>query len=86
MSSTFDQVRELMAREFQLEPDAILPDTPLIELGVDSLAALEFAFDLEEAFSITLDPRSDLRDARVADVVRAVEAALSESHAQSAAG
>ena len=75
MSSTFETVRDLMAKEFHLDPDAILPETPLIDLGVDSLAALEFAFDLEEAFRITLDQRTDLRGARVQDVVDAVDAA-----------
>jgi len=88
MSSTFETVRDLMAKEFQLETDAILPETPLIDLGVDSLAALEFAFDLEEAFRITLDQRTDLRGARVKDVVDAVDAARTRTaaSAESAVG
>lgn len=75
MRSTFETVRDLMANEFQLDAETILPDTLLVDLGVDSLAALEFAFDLEEAFGVTLDPRTDLRAARVQDVVAAVDAA-----------
>lgn len=76
MTDTFERIRALMAEEFQLDPRTITPETPLIDLGVDSLAALEFAFDLEEAFHITLDPQTDLRGGKVADVVAAVEAAL----------
>ena len=75
MSETFEMIRDLMAKEFQLDPAAILPETPLVDLGVDSLAALEFAFDLEEAFNVSLDPRTDLRAATVRDVVAAVDAA-----------
>lgn len=88
MSSTFETVRDLMAKEFHLDTDAILPETPLIDLGVDSLAALEFAFDLEEAFRITLDQRTDLRGARVQDVVDAVDAARARvaTSAESAVG
>jgi len=88
MSCTFDTVRDLMAKEFHLDIEAILPETPLIDLGVDSLAALEFAFDLEEAFHITLDARTDLRGARVQDVVDAVDAAWTRTaaSAESAVG
>jgi acyl carrier protein len=76
MTSTLDSIRALMAREFNLDARAIQADTPLTELGVDSLAALEFVFDLEEAFNITLDPQTDLRGGRVSDVVAAVDSAL----------
>jgi acyl carrier protein len=77
MSDTFDQVRDLMAKEFQLDPASIRPETPLVDLGVDSLAALEFAFELESTFRITLDPATDLRGATVQDVVDVVDRARS---------
>jgi len=75
MSDTFDKVRELMAKEFQLDEAVIRPETPLVDLGVDSLAALEFAFELETAFAIRLDQSADLRGASVQDVVDVVDAA-----------
>ena len=75
MSDTFDKIRELMIREFQLDAGLIRPETPLPDLGVDSLAALEFAFELESAFGITLDQSTDLRGATVQDVVDVVDAA-----------
>ena len=75
MSDTFEQVRDLMAKEFQLDPATIRPATPLLDLGVDSLAALEFAFELESTFAITLDPSTDLRGATVQDVVDVVAGA-----------
>lgn len=88
MSSTFEAVRDLMTKEFHLDTGAIVPETPLLDLGIDSLAALEFAFDLEEAFGITLDQQTDLRGARVQDVVDAVDAAraCAAASAESAVG
>jgi acyl carrier protein len=76
MTDTFENLRALTVAEFQPDPRSIRPETLLIELGVDSLAALEFAFDLEDAFRITLDPQTDLRGERVSDVAAAVDAAL----------
>jgi len=86
MSTTFETVRSLMAHEFELDEAAILPATPLVDLGVDSLAALEFVFNLEDAFGVTLDPRTDLRSAQVQDVVAAVEAARAAAPVASLAG
>jgi len=76
MNGTFERVRALMAKEFQLDPARIAPDTPLSDLGVDSLAALEFVFALENEFGIRLDTDVDLRGGRVGSVVEIVESAL----------
>ena len=75
MNDTFDRIRALIAEEFALQPAAITPDTLLTDLGVDSLAALEFAFRLEDALGIRLQDDTDLRTASIADVVRVVERA-----------
>ena len=76
MNGTFERVRALMAKEFQLDPARVLPETPLAELGVDSLAALEFVFALENEFAIRFDTDIDLRGGAVRDVVEVVETAL----------
>ena len=75
MNDTFDRIRALIAEEFALQPAAITPDTLLTDLGVDSLAALEFAFRVEDALGIRLQDDTDLRTASVADLVRVVERA-----------
>ena len=76
MSDTFDRVKTLMAKEFQIEPERITPDTQLSELGVDSLAALEFVFILEDAFKVAMDAATDLRGGLVRNVVDAVDVAM----------
>jgi acyl carrier protein len=77
MNDTYEEVKSLMVGEFQIDPQAITPETELSELGVDSLAALEFVFVLEEKFDFTMDERTDLRGGVVQDVVNAVNLALS---------
>ena len=81
MNHTYEQVKGLLIKEFQLDPAAITPSTQLTELGVDSLAALEFVFELEDYFQITLDAETDLRGGAVQDVVDAVDLALTRSPA-----
>jgi acyl carrier protein len=80
-SSTFEAVRTLMASEFQIDPASIGAQTQLTELGVDSLAALEFVFVLEDTFKISMDGDTDLRGGVVQDVVNAVDAAMSRQAA-----
>ena len=81
MNETFERVRALMIKEFQLDPARVTPETPLTELGVDSLAALEFVFALENEFAIRFDTDVDLRGGAVRDVVAAVQAVLSQQPA-----
>ena len=85
MNETFERVKTLMVGEFQLDPGAITPATPLTELGVDSLAALEFVFVLEDAFRITIDPTTDLRGGLVRDIVNAVDRAQAQQNTALAA-
>ncbi len=79
MISAFEQVRSLLAREFELDPDKIRPQTELGSLGVDSLAALEFVFKLEDAFQIRVPDERDLRQGTVQDVVEIVDRALASA-------
>lgn len=81
MNDTFERVKELIVREFQVDTEALTPETELTALGVDSLATLEFAFELEEAFGISLE-NTDLRGTTVQAIVDAVNAALARSPVQ----
>jgi acyl carrier protein len=77
MDEMFEKVKALMVKEFDISPERISPTAELTSLGVDSLAALEFVFVLEEAFGVTVDNETDLRGGKVQDVVDVVTAALS---------
>ena len=85
MNETFETVRTMLVAEFQLDPSQVTPTTHLADLGVDSLAALEFVFALEDKFHITVAGTSELRGGVVQDVVDAVDHALSQMPAAAAA-
>jgi acyl carrier protein len=75
MNETLERIRTLLAAEFPIDRETIKATTPLTDLGVDSLAALEFVFVLEDTFQVVLDPATDLRGGMVQDLVDAVERA-----------
>jgi acyl carrier protein len=74
MDDTFSRVQALMVKEFQVDAARIEPATELASIGVDSLAALEFMFALEEEFHIDADVKTDLRGRTVGDLVALVAA------------
>lgn len=64
----------MLSSEFELPVERLRPEQSLHELGIDSLAAIEFMFEIEDRFSITLDERSDV--STVSDIAVLVEAAM----------
>jgi acyl carrier protein len=56
MTSTFDRLRAILARDYKLAPETLTPDTPLESLGIDSLGVAELLFNVEDEFAIVLPP------------------------------
>jgi acyl carrier protein len=56
--STLDTIKELAAKQFGREPHAIDETAPVDKLGIDSLGFLEFLFELEDKFGITIPQES----------------------------
>jgi acyl carrier protein len=54
-ASTFDVLREVIAKDHGLAPDTLQPDTPLADLTIDSLALIELIFTLEDRFNVVAD-------------------------------
>ncbi|MCR5089778.1 MAG: acyl carrier protein [Oscillospiraceae bacterium] len=51
----FEQVRNALAQQFELDPETITPDTNLIDdLGADSLDVVELIMSLEDEFGISI--------------------------------
>jgi acyl carrier protein len=57
------KVEEIIRNQKTLPDDAVGPDTPLDELGFDSLDALNIVFALEETFGISIAD-DEVRDSR----------------------
>jgi len=47
---------EKLTQDFGVDAEAIHPGATLSELGIDSLSAVEFIFELEDELGVELDP------------------------------
>ena len=55
---TIKTIKELAAKQFGGEPDAIDENAPVDQLGIDSLGFLEFLFELEDAMGFPIPQES----------------------------
>jgi acyl carrier protein len=76
--ATDESVTALLAGFFNVPPERLLPETSLDELGIDSLAAVELVFELEERFGVSIpnERAAELHTVRaIAEGVRALQEA-----------
>ncbi len=51
----FENVRDALAQQFEVEPETITPETNLIDdLGADSLDVVELIMSLEDMYGISI--------------------------------
>lgn len=60
---TLQTIKELAAKQFGGEPDAIDENAPVDKLGIDSLGFLEFLFELEDKFGFSI-PQESVQNVR----------------------
>ena len=70
------RLRQLAAREFSIDADALAPTMELKSLNIDSLSFLEFTFKVEEEFGVSLDEEEVKAVRTVADLERCVQNAV----------
>jgi acyl carrier protein len=75
MADVMSEIRALMQERFSLQTEQLAPENALANLGIDSLAALEFMFDLEDKFGIAFGEDRD-SVVTVGDVAAVVQRAL----------
>lgn len=68
MPSTFERLRDILVRDYSLEPDTVTLDAGFENLGVDSLGLAELLFTIEDEFKVTVS-RDPVPLATVAEVV-----------------
>ncbi|MEO0936637.1 MAG: acyl carrier protein [Pseudomonadota bacterium] len=82
--STQDKVIEIIAEQAVLEPSDVTPDSTLEDLGIDSLGLVESIFAIEEAFDIQVpfnanDPsESDFDITSVAAIIAGIDRLIAE--------
>lgn len=65
-SPTFNSIATILETDFKVERSAISPATALSDLGLDSLALMEFVFAVEDAFHLRIpEDRLDPREAGI---------------------
>lgn len=68
---TLTEIKELAAKQFGGEPNAIDEHAPVDRLGIDSLGFLEFLFELEDHFDISI-PQETVASVRTLNDLAAV--------------
>ena len=53
MTTTFETMKRIIVKDYELAPERLTPDTPLAEIELDSLAITELIFALEDEFNVT---------------------------------
>ncbi|MDQ2088591.1 acyl carrier protein [Marimonas arenosa] len=79
-----EQVIAIIAEQAVLEPSDVSPDSTLEDLGIDSLGLVESIFAIEEAFDISVPfnanapEESDFDISSVASIIRGIETLIAE--------
>ena len=82
MSSVQDTIFDTIASDARIPRENISLDSTLVDLGIDSLEAIEIVFNLEERFKISFPDRDPSFDTgTVRGLVDAVERLLAEQAA-----
>jgi acyl carrier protein len=53
MATTFETMKRIIVKDYELAPERLMPDTPLADIELDSLAITELIFALEDEFNVT---------------------------------
>lgn len=81
-----DRVIEIIAEQAVLEPSDVTADSTLEDLGIDSLGLVESIFAIEEAFDISVPfnanapEESDFDISSVVSIVAGIEKLVAEQH------
>ena len=53
MTTTFEGLREILVKDYELDPERLTADTLLTAIELDSLALTELIFSLEDKYHVT---------------------------------
>lgn len=66
-----EKIIEILAKRLECEPSEITAETEFTALGLDSLDMTELLMDLEDAFSVEIEPDPSLHT--VGDLTKRIE-------------
>ncbi|MCL6555343.1 MAG: acyl carrier protein [Burkholderiales bacterium] len=77
---TYERIRSLIAKEFNINEADLKPDSRLEDFGLDSLSVIEFMFTLESEFDIVLSEEREKIET-LQDIVNMVDRLLAAKQA-----
>ena len=70
----FDKVKEVLAKQFEIDPETITMETNLVDdLGADSLDVVELIMSVEDEFGIVVNDDSAANLVTVSQIVDFIE-------------
>ena len=66
--TTFERLRTLLEKDFDIAPGRFVPEARLEDLDIDSLRMIEILFEVEDAFGISVPTGEGELRARLATV------------------
>jgi len=74
MADIFEQVKEVVVEQLNVNPDEVKPESRFVEdLGADSLDVVELVMALEEKFGIEIPDEDAEKIQTVADAVKYIQ-------------
>jgi acyl carrier protein len=70
---TLQSIKELAAKQFGGEVDAIDENAPVDQLGIDSLGFLEFLFELEDKLGVSIPQEAVAKVRTLRELAEAVD-------------
>lgn len=74
MNGTREKVREVVLRQFVIDPRQLTDSTTLDDLGADSMAMVELMVNLEEAFQSPMPDVTSANIQTIGDIVAFIDA------------
>ncbi len=84
-NTTFERLRVILQKEFEVSPELIEPAARLDQLAIDSLAVIEVMFRLEDEFKISF-PQDPGELLTVGDLASAIDRIVAERGGQAPSG
>jgi acyl carrier protein len=81
--NTLDSIKQLAAKQFGRDPDSIDENVPIDQLGIDSLGFLEFLFELEDHFEISIPQESVMGVHSLKELVAVIDTLIASKSAAS---
>jgi len=79
VSTTLERLKQLFIAHFDYNIEKLTVTTTLESLGLDSLDLVDFMFDIEKEFNISI-PDQEFKVRTIQDMVDALDRFISEQH------